>query len=190
MLDYQVPTDDADKQSPDENPDNTKDDEKDSGAADSKTESAAKPITREECTWAIHPGGPMILRAIIDALGIEHEQTTSSWDVLQRFGNLSSATLIFVYDALRKRKDVKGGTWIPSLAFGPGLNVEGTLLRTVGEQADGDQHTQTAQKNKTTVKKKDSKQKKQQKKKAGQKAGNAGKVSAKEKLDLEISAIF
>lgn len=98
-------------------------------AADLLKQAADEEISFDACTWAIHPGGPLILRAIIDALDIETKQTTSSWDVLRENGNMSSATLVFVLDDIRKHRKRNGSKWIPSLAFGPGLNVEGALLR-------------------------------------------------------------
>jgi len=98
-------------------------------AAELLENAASKEIPFADCTWAIHPGGPLILRAIIEALDIEKNQTTSSWDVLRDNGNMSSATLVFVLDDIRKHRTRNSERWIPSIAFGPGLNVEGALLR-------------------------------------------------------------
>jgi predicted naringenin-chalcone synthase len=86
------------------------------------------PITPPMCQWAVHPGGPMIIQAIADKIGIEKAAVQASWDVLDKYGNMSSATLIFVLQQIREQK--LNGVWVPALAFGPGLNVEGTLLRT------------------------------------------------------------
>ena len=69
-----------------------------------------------------------ILRAITDSLDIHENQTKHSWDVLRENGNMSSATLIFVLNEIRKNH-ANSSRWVPSLAFGPGLNVEGGLLR-------------------------------------------------------------
>ena len=73
----------------------------------------------------------MIIQAISDQLGIDEDQTEDSWAVLRKFGNMSSATLVFVLDNMRKRQLREDRTWVPALAFGPGLNVEGALLRRV-----------------------------------------------------------
>jgi len=86
------------------------------------------PITPQMCEWAIHPGGPMIIQAISDKIGVDKKAVQSSWDVLSKYGNMSSATLIFVLQEIRQQK--LDSVWVPALAFGPGLNVEGTLLRT------------------------------------------------------------
>lgn len=76
--------------------------------------------------WAIHPGGPVILDRVRDALGIPEERLAPSRDVLRTCGNMSSATVFFVF-----RRIVAGGE--PgdgvALAFGPGLTVEGLRFR-------------------------------------------------------------
>jgi predicted naringenin-chalcone synthase len=69
-----------------------------------------------DCVWALHPGGPLILRAIIDALDIDEQLTKASWDVLRDNGNMSSATLVFVLDAIRKEQR-NGQKWCSILAF-------------------------------------------------------------------------
>lgn len=65
-------------------------------------------VAATDCTWAIHPGGPMVLRAIIDALKIKEKETQSAWDVLRQYGNMSSGTLIFVLNQLSR--DQQAGT--------------------------------------------------------------------------------
>ena len=50
--------------------------------------------------------------------------------VLRKYGNMSSATLVFVFDEImRDAARYKPGQWVPTLAFGPGLNVEAVVLR-------------------------------------------------------------
>lgn len=75
--------------------------------------------------WAIHPGGPKILTACADALGLDHKQLEPSQHVLAEYGNMSSPTVVFVIDELRNR-----GDWLPcvALAFGPGLSIEAALI--------------------------------------------------------------
>lgn len=75
--------------------------------------------------WAIHPGGPKILTACADALGLDYAHLEPSQRVLADYGNMSSPTVLFVVDELRKR-----GDWLPCvmLAFGPGLSIEAALL--------------------------------------------------------------
>lgn len=71
--------------------------------------------------------GPMIIQAICDRLGLSQSDVSSAWNVLRNYGNMSSATLIFVLDEMRKSP--MNGKWVPAIAFGPGLNVEGIMLR-------------------------------------------------------------
>lgn len=76
-------------------------------------------------SWAIHPGGPRILTACADSLGIDHAFLEPSRRVLADFGNMSSPTVLFILEQLRAREDS-----LPciALAFGPGLTIEAALL--------------------------------------------------------------
>jgi predicted naringenin-chalcone synthase/acyl-CoA synthetase (AMP-forming)/AMP-acid ligase II len=79
--------------------------------------------------WAIHPGGPMIIQAILDRLNLPSSAAKSTWKVLREYGNMSSATLVFVLqDLLQGNQGQNNVYYVPMLAFGPGLNVEGSLL--------------------------------------------------------------
>ena len=74
--------------------------------------------------WAVHPGGKLILDAIGEAYGLSAEQLAPSRGVLRDFGNMSSATVMFVLERMmagRGVDPVQGH----ALAFGPGLTVEG-----------------------------------------------------------------
>jgi predicted naringenin-chalcone synthase len=77
--------------------------------------------------WAVHPGGPKIIDAIQRALSLLDDDLASSRAVLRRFGNMSSATILFVLkeELLRAR----GPGDLVLLGFGPGLTMEGALLR-------------------------------------------------------------
>ena len=95
----------------------------------------------------------MILRALSDRLKLRSEHTTASWSILRQFGNMSSATLIFVLQEIaqqfKRAAERKSGSgvapderreipedctpFVPMVAFGPGLNVEGCLLKYVGK---------------------------------------------------------
>jgi predicted naringenin-chalcone synthase len=75
--------------------------------------------------WAIHPGGRGIVDAVQAAFGLTDAQTRCSRNVLRQFGNLSSATLLFVLDALRRERGAEGRSAAGlALAFGPGLTIE------------------------------------------------------------------
>ena len=76
-------------------------------------------------SWAVHPGGPRILDAVEDALALENGILDVSRTVLRRHGNMSSPTVLFILERLRK-----AGATLPcvALAFGPGLVVEAMLV--------------------------------------------------------------
>lgn len=81
--------------------------------------------------FAIHPGGLKILQACEAALNISEEQNKYAYHVLKNFGNMSSATILFVlksiWDDLTSSDHHKN---IFSCAFGPGLTLESLLLKT------------------------------------------------------------
>ncbi|GIW95552.1 MAG: chalcone synthase [Pirellulaceae bacterium] len=76
-------------------------------------------------SWAIHPGGPRILKAVAEALGLDDGQLASSREVLAEFGNMSSASILFV---LRRLQEVRAPLPCVALAFGPGITVEAALF--------------------------------------------------------------
>jgi len=80
-----------------------------------------------EYDWAIHPGGKSIIQAVEKALKLEEGSSKASWDTLADFGNMSSATFVFVLQKMLEQDDKK--KWTVGLAFGPGLSVEGILLK-------------------------------------------------------------
>lgn len=75
--------------------------------------------------WAIHPGGPRILDACGESLELSDAALAPSRDVLANYGNMSSPTVLFVLD--RIRRECPGRRCI-MLAFGPGLTIEAALL--------------------------------------------------------------
>jgi predicted naringenin-chalcone synthase len=77
--------------------------------------------------FAVHPGGRSILEGLQEACDVPAARLRHSWDVLRRCGNMSSATVWFVLDSLRR--DASRAEWAVALAFGPGLAIEGCLLR-------------------------------------------------------------
>lgn len=83
--------------------------------------------------WAVHPGGRSILDRVQSALGLTAEQLAPSRAVLRQYGNMSSATVLFVLRSLLSRAVARPAA-VCALAFGPGLSVEGALLtlRTAG----------------------------------------------------------
>ena len=76
-------------------------------------------------SWAVHPGGPRIVTAVEQALGLSKEATAVSRRVLDQYGNMSSPTILFLLDDLRQRE--APGPCV-ALGFGPGLVAEAALF--------------------------------------------------------------
>jgi predicted naringenin-chalcone synthase len=78
--------------------------------------------------WAIHPGGKAILDRLGPIFSLEPEHLAASRSILRGYGNLSSATIFFVLDEIRRslRQEGNGGKKIDgvAMAFGPGLTIE------------------------------------------------------------------
>lgn len=77
--------------------------------------------------YAVHPGGRTILEAVEDALELPEESNAFAYQTLQEYGNMSSATILFVLQKMLAAQNLKGQK-IMSFAFGPGLTVEGMIL--------------------------------------------------------------
>ncbi len=72
--------------------------------------------------WAVHAGGRSILDAVENALNLAPDALSESREVLARFGNMSSSTLMFILSAMLDNPQRRDGV---ALAFGPGLAAEG-----------------------------------------------------------------
>ncbi len=70
---------------------------------------------------AVHAGGRSVLDAVEHALAVAPEALADSRAVLARFGNMSSATILFVLADMMARGAVGEGV---AIAFGPGLAAE------------------------------------------------------------------
>ena len=78
--------------------------------------------------WVCHPGGPKVLEAAGQSLGLTREQLGISWDSLRRVGNLSSASVLHVLErTLAERPPPRGSKGV-LLAMGPGFCSEVLLL--------------------------------------------------------------
>lgn len=76
--------------------------------------------------WGVHPGGRDILDRVQSRLGLSSDQLAPSREVLRAYGNMSSATVLFVLAGILAGQ-VRTGERVVSLAFGPGLTVESGL---------------------------------------------------------------
>lgn len=77
--------------------------------------------------WAVHPGGRSVLDRVENGLDLPASALTASRAVLNDYGNMSSATILFILRNLLGDKAVTGR--LAALAFGPGLTVESALMR-------------------------------------------------------------
>lgn len=88
--------------------------------------------------WVSHPGGPAILSLIQAKLGLTNKKLEASWHVLSEYGNMSSPTVLFILNEMRKRSFKDGDTTTGQghdlgvlFGFGPGLTIETIVLRSV-----------------------------------------------------------
>lgn len=79
--------------------------------------------------WAIHPGSKRIIEYIQEQLMLTAEQVQFSLNVLRGYGNMSSATIMFVLDKIIQSNEPQPGDYGVMMAFGPGLTMESLLLR-------------------------------------------------------------
>lgn len=88
-------------------------------------------------TYALHPGGRRILEVIEGQLGLDQTDNRYAYQVLREFGNMSSATVLFVLKSIWNDlenaasdpdKNSDGSFNILSCAFGPGLTLESMIL--------------------------------------------------------------
>jgi len=79
----------------------------------------------EVASWAVHPGGPRILGAVEESLGLTPEQTADARTVFAEYGNMSSPTVLFIVERLRRRQALRPCV---ALGFGPGLVAEAALF--------------------------------------------------------------
>jgi predicted naringenin-chalcone synthase len=81
--------------------------------------------------WAIHPGGRAILDKTAETLGVDPAAFEVSYEVLRNYGNMSSATIMFVLD--RIMRDGRSGN-VFAAAFGPGLTLEAAHMQKVASR--------------------------------------------------------
>lgn len=79
------------------------------------------------CHWAVHPGGRTILDAVEEGLGLQTDALAQSRDVLKHFGNMSSATIMFVLKSMLPF--MKSGEHGCAISFGPGVTAETLLFK-------------------------------------------------------------
>jgi alkylresorcinol/alkylpyrone synthase len=79
--------------------------------------------------WLVHPGGPRVIQALADGLGLPNEALALSWETLAEVGNVSSASVLLILDKTMRRLQPKPGEWGVLMAMGPAFCAELVLLR-------------------------------------------------------------
>ena len=108
-------------------------------AADRRRVSAGRrqPVPRDDngatrdriATYVFHPGGPRVLQAFEDSLGLTREDLELSWRNLMEVGNVSSASIYLILrDFMETRRPEPGALGL-TLAMGPGFCAELGLLQ-------------------------------------------------------------
>jgi alkylresorcinol/alkylpyrone synthase len=91
---------------------------------------ATRGLTRSDIShWVVHTGGPKVLDAFTEALGLPPEALARSWASLREVGNLSSSSVLFVLDAFLRERRARPGDRGLLLAMGPGFCSEMALLQ-------------------------------------------------------------
>jgi alpha-pyrone synthase len=76
--------------------------------------------------WAVHPGGRTILDAVEKGLGLREDSLRPSREILASFGNMSSATVMFVLQSILHK--ARSGQQGCAMSFGPGVTAETMLF--------------------------------------------------------------
>lgn len=80
--------------------------------------------------YAVHPGSQKILETFDKTVGVARNKSQTSYDILKQYGNMSSATILFVLKNLwaeLKAKRINANIF--SCGFGPGLTIESMMIR-------------------------------------------------------------
>ena len=78
--------------------------------------------------WIAHPGGKKVLDAYVEALEIEEQAIQPSREILKHYGNMSSATVIYVLHKCMTMNREQGNIGL-ACALGPGFSSELLLVR-------------------------------------------------------------
>jgi predicted naringenin-chalcone synthase len=81
-----------------------------------------------DALFALHPGGPKIIDHIQSLFSIPSTALRHSRNIFSARGNMSSATIPYIWSSICSDQSVVQGSFIVSLAFGPGLTISGALM--------------------------------------------------------------
>lgn len=76
--------------------------------------------------WAVHPGGRTVLDAVEQGLELPPDALSDSRGILACFGNMSSASVVFVLERIMRH--ARTGQQGCAISFGPGVTAETMLF--------------------------------------------------------------
>jgi predicted naringenin-chalcone synthase len=84
--------------------------------------------------WAIHPGGRKIIEKVQSGFELSDRMVADSYDILRRYGNMSSPTVLFILKEILAKH--QAGLGVPfengiALGFGPGLSIDSCLFQKI-----------------------------------------------------------
>jgi predicted naringenin-chalcone synthase len=85
--------------------------------------------TEDISHFVLHSAGRRVIEQVGKLMTLDESRLTHSRHVLQQYGNMSSATVVFVLDDLMQSREAVPGDWGLMIALGPGFAAEGALLR-------------------------------------------------------------
>ena len=80
--------------------------------------------------WALHGGGDKVLSAVARELNIPAEKLLPTRDILARYGNMSSPSVLFTLKEIMNN-GLRPGDWVLLASFGAGLSAHALLLRSI-----------------------------------------------------------
>jgi predicted naringenin-chalcone synthase len=78
--------------------------------------------------WVLHSAGRHVIDRAVSVLGLDEDQVGATRHVLRQYGNMSSATILFVLEETLRRARPVPGEWGLMIGLGPGFAAEGALL--------------------------------------------------------------
>lgn len=79
--------------------------------------------------FVVHSAGRRVIEQVGKLMELDESRLAHSRSVLRKYGNMSSATVVFVLDELLRGNEAAPGDWGLMIALGPGFAAEGALLR-------------------------------------------------------------
>lgn len=91
---------------------------------------AEQNLSRDDIkSWVMHTGGPKVLEATAEALGLSEKDLAASWESLRKVGNISSTSVLLVLEDVYKNRRPAPGSHSILAAMGPGFCSELVLLQ-------------------------------------------------------------